>query len=134
MIINGVELKDIDIAELSVAENYENAMEIIKKGSQFEKNEKRSQIIRRCCNSTFEAFDLIFGNGTARKVFGGQTNLTVCLKAVEELVTQVKELEKNSIDDIQKNSEKYFNRDQKRHNNKNKKHSYNNRPHPNGKR
>jgi len=37
--------------------------------------------------SVFRFFDDIFGDGTARKIFGSKTNLNACLNAVDELVS-----------------------------------------------
>ena len=93
MIINGVTLIDIDIADADVAENYEEAMSMLSKATQYNESATRSQVIRQCCNAVFSMFDKIFGCGTAQKVFGGKTNLNICLKAVDDLVTQVNELE-----------------------------------------
>lgn len=121
MIINGVNLPDIDITELETAEKYEQAMDLIQKGTQYENSDKRSQIIRQCCNGVFKAFDTIFGDGTAKKVFGKQTNLTVCLKAVDELVDQVNRAEECTLKIVDKIGGKYTsnkNREQRRYTDK----------------
>ncbi len=135
MIINGINLPDIDIADADVAETYENAMDIIKKSAHYNENDKRSQVIRRYCNGVFEAFDLIWGSGTAKKVFGSQTNMTICIKAMDDLVSQVNELEKANNSLLENIGNKYYNRAQRRNNKnnnnkKNKNRNYNNNPIP----
>lgn len=98
MIINKVEIGNLDIYDADVAESYENALaEIEKKAEVAEKETKISVCIRKQCEAIFDCFNSLFGEGTDVKIFGGKTNLIVCLKAVDELATQVNE-QKNEFE------------------------------------
>lgn len=89
MKINGVELQDIDILDLEVAEKWEDVLERVEGVAKSIEGVKISETIRIQCNAVFEVFNTLFGEGTDRKVFGDRVNLMMCLKAFEELVTQV---------------------------------------------
>lgn len=89
MKINGVELQDIDILDLEVAEKYENALESVKDISKRIEGMKLSEAIRIQCTTIFDVFNTMFGEGTDKKVFGDKVNLLTCLKAFEDLVTHV---------------------------------------------
>lgn len=100
MIINGVKIGDLDIYDADVLEKYENALaEIAKKNKEAEKAIKSSEKIRQQCNIIFDFFNSLFGADTAFKIFSGKTNLLVCLKALEELITQANE-QKGELDNI----------------------------------
>ena len=103
MIINKIEIKNVDLLDLDVVETYENALELLK--SEMHEVEKKGKIkasesIRLQCTSVFKLFNTIFGEGTDKKIFGGKTNLRVCLDSMEELIT--------NMNDNQKETTKYF--------------------------
>lgn len=89
MKINNVELEDIDILDLEVAERYEEAL------GNLEGIENRlvglsiSQSIRLECEAIFELFNTMFGEGTDKLIFGEKVNLMTCLKAFDELVNKM---------------------------------------------
>lgn len=123
MIINGVELQDLDVADADVLELYENAMNSFSnKLKNIEKNGKKgSQLIREECHIIFEVFNEIFGEGADRKVFGEKTNLVVCMESLQQLKSYV---EKTDRDNAQKITALYSpaqNRQQRRQYNKGKK-------------
>lgn len=110
MIINGVELEDIDIYDLEVAEKYEKAIECLEviKGKT---NINGSEGIRSICTAIFNVFNTVFGEGTDKKIFGNKVNLITCIKALEEFVMQINEQKK----EIEKLANKYSpNRAQRR--------------------
>lgn len=88
MIINNVELEDLDILDLEVAEKYEKALESIEGIGEKAKDMKVTDSIRLQCNAIFNIFNTLFGEGTDKKIFGEKVNLLVCLKAFEELILQ----------------------------------------------
>ena len=90
MIINGVELEDLDIYDVEVAEKYDKALEGLKR---IEENKSGSMvdIIKSQCTAIFDVFNTMFGEGTDKKVFGNKVNLRICLKAFEELVLHINE-------------------------------------------
>lgn len=115
MIINKVEIGDLDLYDADVVEICENALaEVAKKTKEAEKITKTSEKIRKQCNIIFDCFNSLFGADTDVKIFGGKTNLMVCLKAFEELITQVNEqggeienmLNKYSPNRVQRRSKK----------------------------
>lgn len=89
MKINGIELQDIDILDLEVAEKWEDALERVEGVAKSIEGMKVSESIRTQCNAIFDVFNTLFGEGTDRKIFGDRVNLIICLKAFEELVIQV---------------------------------------------
>lgn len=128
MIINNVELPDIDVSDALVMENYEAAHDkVAEKMNNLDVNGKRrSELIRIQCEAVFEFFEDVFGEGTAKKVFGESVNLTTCLNAYEAVVIEVNNLEKKVAGQYKA---KFGNRQQRRNQNKGKKKKhYNNRP------
>lgn len=89
MKINGVELQDLDILDLEVAEKYEKALESLQELSGKVQGMSMVESIKTQCNAVFDVFNTMFGEGTDKKVFGDRVNLLTCLKAFEELVTQM---------------------------------------------
>ncbi|WP_291571432.1 DUF6673 family protein [Clostridium sp. UBA4548] len=89
MKINGVELQDIDIFDAEVSERYENALKDIQGIEGKIQDLKVSESIRIQCDAIFKVFNVLFGEGTDKKVFGNKVNLLVCLKSLEELVVQI---------------------------------------------
>jgi len=89
MVVNGVELEDIDILEADESERFENAIEKVKEIENMECL-KNSEAIRMICNSIFDCFNDIFGEGTDKKVFGDKVNLLICIEAFEELIETVR--------------------------------------------
>lgn len=93
MIINGVELEDLDIYDLEVAEKYDKAKKNIEEleNIQINANKTMTEIIKIKCNAIFDIFNTMFGEGTDKKVFGNKVNLLVCMKALDELISQMTE-------------------------------------------
>lgn len=111
MIINNVELEDIDILDLEIAEKWEKSLEGMDGIGDKVKDMKVSESIRYQCNAIFDIFNTLFGEGTDKKVFGDKVNLLTCLKAFEELVVQTN----TKNDEVKKLYNKYApNRAQRR--------------------
>lgn len=128
MFINNVELPDIDVSDALVMENYEAVHDkVAEKMNNLDVNGKRrSELIRIQCEAVFEFFEDVFGEGTAKKVFGESVNLTTCLNAYEAVVIEVNNLDKKVAGQYKT---KFGNRQQHRNQNKGKKKKhYNNRP------
>lgn len=127
MIINNVELPDIDVADALVMEHYESAHDkVAEKMNKLDTaGKRRSELIRIQCEAVFEFFDDVFGEGTAKNVFGESVNLTTCLNAYEAVVIEVNNLDKKVAGHYKA---KFGNRQQRRNQNKGKKKKhYNNR-------
>lgn len=125
MVINNVTLPDLDVADALEMERFETANDnVLNKMKQLDTNGKRrSELIRAQCTAVFEFFEEVFGDGTAKKVFGESVNLTTCINAYEGVIVAVNRLDK-AVGEQYKS--KLGNQNQRR-NRKNKKH-YNNRP------
>lgn len=100
MIINEVELQELDIYDLEVAEKYDKAFnkvvnEMQKLGAVAEPD--RIGTIKATCEAVFNCFNEIFGEGTDKKVFGDKVNLFICLKAFEDLTANIKEQDKKLV-------------------------------------
>lgn len=103
MIINGVELEDLDIYDLEVAERYEKALAKVRELSTKDNSKSLSEGIKFQCNIIFDFFNTVFGEGTDKDIFGDKVNLMTCMKAFEEIVLKVNEQKK----EIEKLSNKY---------------------------
>ena len=51
------------------------------------KEKSGSEQIRYVCKSVFAVLDMIFGDGTAKKIFGATCDMMRCMNAVDALVT-----------------------------------------------
>ena len=97
MLINNVELEDMDIMDADVAEKYEVALEKVQTAAKEMKGTEGislSSIIREQCNTVFDFFNELCGEGTDKKIFGTKVNLMTCLKAFEEAIEYVNEQKK----------------------------------------
>ena len=89
MIINGVELEDIDILNVEDAEAFEEAIEKVRENLENPDNLKglkQSEVIRKVCTTVCDCCNIIFGEGTDKKVFGDEVHLMTCVQAYEELI------------------------------------------------
>lgn len=87
MKILNVEIGELDIFDLEVAEQYEKGLaEIQNKDYNLG---ALSEIIKAQCTDVMNLFNELFGEGTDKKIFGNKTNLKLCLQAFEELVENV---------------------------------------------
>ncbi|MGN0500597.1 MAG: DUF6673 family protein [Ruminococcus sp.] len=127
MVINNVTLPDLDVADALEMERFETANDnVLNKMKQLDTNGKRrSELIRAQCTAVFEFFEEVFGDGTAKKVFGESVNLTTCINAYEGVIVAVNKLDK-AVGEQYKS--RLGNRNQRRNQKKNK--HYNNRPKP----
>lgn len=64
------------------------------------KGEQASLVIRATCREIFECFNGIFGDGTDKKLFGGKTNMGVCLEAFAQLCESLRSESVGTISDI----------------------------------
>lgn len=108
MLIRNIELPDIDVADADVMELFESECEKIKQGVDFT-GLSRSQAIRKQCTMVFECFNNLFGEGTAKKLFGDKTNLVECVSAFEELCKAINEAD-NKIGQMFRNKAKTNNK------------------------
>ena len=95
MIINGVEITDIDVCDYAVMEQYEAAHDVVLEKTKQAKQvcNRRSELIKYQCETVFEFLDTVFGEGTAKKVFGDSCNLRTALAVYEGVILAVNELD-----------------------------------------
>ena len=101
MIINGVELEDLDIYDLEVAEKYDNAIKDIATLENKVKEMDNVETMKTMCNAVFDVFNTMYGDGADKKIFGNKVNLKTCLSAFGDFATQMNE-QKNELDGIVK--------------------------------
>lgn len=94
MVINGVNLPDIDVADALAMERYEHAHDNVAKAMDdlHPEGKRQSELIRAQCTAVFNFFDEVFGDGTAKKLFGESVNLTTCLIAYEDVIKAINAL------------------------------------------
>ena len=68
---------------------------------------KRSVVIREFCEAVLNCLDNTFGEGTSKKVFGERTNLTLCIKAFEDLCIARDDYDKEFEKQIKELESKY---------------------------
>lgn len=97
MIINGVELPDLDLADLEIAEKFETEFQkCADKAAALKPQTNRVAVIKGTCRAVFEVFDNLFGDGTAKKIFGNKTNIILCNRALAELVEGAREIDREN--------------------------------------
>lgn len=89
MIVNGVHLPDPDTADVLFMEKLEREQDAITNWDENPEIKTRAQKIRAQCTAIFNFFDNIFGDGTAKKVFGEKVNLITCIDAYDEVLTEI---------------------------------------------
>lgn len=99
MIINGVELQDLEIYDLEIAEKFDKELKVVAGVGEKLEGLSTPEVIRVQCTAIFNFFNELFGEGTDKKIFGDKVNLVTCLKALDEFVTQVRD-QKEKIEEI----------------------------------
>lgn len=131
MIINNVELPDIDVSDALVMERYEMAHDSVSVAmNNLQTGKRQSEVIRAECNAIFNFFDLAFGDGAAKKVFGDSVNLTICINAYSDVIKQVKALSTKLANSYKSNALAITNRNNhnKKNHNKGKKYNHYKKP------
>lgn len=88
MKIRNVELPDLDLMDADIAEKFEKAIAAAAddvKGLRSDTSKSRADGIRAICKSIFKCFNILFGEGTDKKIFGETCNMRECLLAFGEL-------------------------------------------------
>lgn len=115
MKINGIEL-DFDFYDADQMELLEEALD--KLGEDIQKalsgESKQSVMIRAICQATINMLDDIFGEGTAKEVFKGETNFKKCIEVFKELVEEREKQESELGEELEKIKGKYEEQPQNR--------------------
>lgn len=93
MIVNGVQLPDPDTADVLFMEKLEREQDIVTKAASNHAVKTRAQIIRSQCEAIFKFFDNVFGEGTAKTIFGEKVNLILCVESYEQALTEIDRLD-----------------------------------------
>lgn len=74
MVINGVNLPDIDVADALAMERYEHAHDNVAKAMDdlHPEGKRQSELIRAQCTAVFNFFDEVFGDSTAKRYLANQ--------------------------------------------------------------
>lgn len=124
MIINGVQLPDPDTADVLFMEKLEREQDAVTNWDENPEIKTRAQKIRAQCTAIFNFFDNMFGDGTAKKVFGEKVNLITCVDAYDEVLTEINRVDAELAAKLRaKYVSKYLPNKGKKHKNK----RYNNR-------
>ena len=79
---------EYNFADADAVECFEKAMLMLGEQMQNVPKEKSgSEQIRYVCKSVFAVLDMIFGDGTAKEIFGTTCDMMRCINAVDALVT-----------------------------------------------
>jgi hypothetical protein len=94
--ILGVEL-EAPLLNPKVMRQYDAGIKAVgDKANASRKEETSADAIEMMCDAVIEFVDTIFGEGSAKKVFGDETDLLTCLDAFEEL-TELYEKQVNPV-------------------------------------
>lgn len=84
---------DFDIFELENARNYRDGLNAVSFALEDAKKETDFvTAIELQCNAIFAFIDLLFGDGTHKKIFGTSVNLINCLNVYKSIVTQLTDI------------------------------------------
>ncbi len=100
MIINDVEL-EYDAFDVGMVERTEKAYENLR-DFDFDSENGDIKKLRSACQALFDFFDTIFGDGTAKKIFGDKVSFALCVDALETFENQHAE----QISQLKKKSER----------------------------
>lgn len=101
MTILGKTLPDLDVADLDTAKKIEafyDGYVAACNGAKTEQN--RVKLITSVCNAVFEGLDELFGEGTAKQLFGGKTNMRDCAEAVSQMTSAINQAQIKLGDDL----------------------------------
>lgn len=108
MIIRKVEVKDLDTLNPDILEEIENATEkAVQKFNASVECSKKSEAIRMQCNAVNEYLDTLFGEGTAKKIFGEKLNLKNSIEVFGEVTEAIRNDSETQTDEINQLVEKY---------------------------
>lgn len=86
--INGVKL-EFDMLDADTAERYEQALAAMEKAVEMlgaEENMGLAENIRSQCWAIFDFFNVVFGEGTDKALFGDKANLGLCMDAYDQVI------------------------------------------------
>lgn len=86
VILHGVNL-EADLLNPKVSDRYEKGFNTaVAEINAAKECTTGAEGIRRQCNAVIDYVDDVFGHGTAKKVFGEETDLITCLDVLEEMM------------------------------------------------
>lgn len=86
---------EVDVTDVNFVEKYEDAAEQYnKKIGKIQKDGKASEQMKAMCGVFFETFDMIFGEGTHRKMFGDRLSVDLCVQGFKQLVDLMRDYSK----------------------------------------
>lgn len=101
MTILGKTLPDLDVADLDTAKKieafyagYETALNDAKTMT------NRVKLIETVCNAVFKGLDELFGEDTAKHLFGDKTNISDCVMAVNQMTQEIKQADGKLGDEL----------------------------------
>ena len=103
MVFKDMEL-DFDIFDAETADLYEEAVKTTRDAAVKKAGETLGDAIRRQCNAVFHFFDILFGDGFHKELFGERTNLMECIETFRDFVKAVDE-QKAALDTMMKEVE-----------------------------
>lgn len=82
---------EVDFLDADIMERIETGIEKVEKvvkQNKTQEKQKTSMIIRKVCNTIFNFFDDVLGDGASKNIFGDKTSLTLCIKAYEDFINE----------------------------------------------
>ena len=81
---------EFDVFELENARNYRDGLNAVSLALEEAKTETDFvTAIEKRCNAIFAFIDLLFGEGTHKKIFGNSVNLRTCLAVYKSIIEQI---------------------------------------------
>lgn len=102
MKLNNVEMGEFDVFEAENSERLEKAIEMLD-GMDNTVGLTMSEQIKQQCTIVFDFFNIVFGEGTDKKIFGDRVNLMICIKALGDFLQYTN----NQENEINKITSKY---------------------------
>ena len=102
------ELESLDTLDPEVVERIENARDkVLEAVETASGSEKQSKAIRIQCEAVCEFIDKLWGEGTAKSIFGERTNLLMCLKAFDDILQGIEADTQEQYSQLQQIAAKY---------------------------
>ena len=85
--------------------NYVHPGNYNKVSNEVKNEQKLSVIIRKQCNAIFDFVNMLFGEGTDKKLFGDSTNLAACMEVYFKILEEIPK-DRVLLDNIAKKAQK----------------------------
>lgn len=89
MKVNNVEMGDFNIFDYEVIQKYEKALKTLQEKEKKTKPKNIAEMIKEQCGIVFDFFNVLFGEGADKKIFGDKVDLLTCFNVLGDFIIEV---------------------------------------------